>query len=334
MGKKITFWKRHRDNIQKVSEWVEPQIDNEVDPALKHYMAAIGKAIRGVKFLRRGDESYWVYMDNNPYVMGWIGRSLNYLATTTSQEPLYVVVSRCVENWKYGDYSWQHYCKMSTNMDTAVKNARKYLRTMTPHDMAYVHDDDITRAIQTSTNKQRDELGSAYKKVFAVDPWNYLSARDKTDYKDRTVIKAIRYLYTNKEEHPHFTEDVDFVKDCENFFAQEKNYAELLKKQNKVWYIRVYEDALKKQSFEITFIGMAKGGKLPSSDGSPVANMGLSPKHQFTDKDLPEEFMGKISVLTMLEKGGYVDEVGYKLDTTMFYVITQADYHISSNTTR
>jgi len=219
-------------------------------------------------------------------------------------------------------------------MDTAVKNARRYLRPMTPHDMAYVHDDDITRAMKSNTNKQREKLGSAYRKVFGSDVYDYLTKREKTDYKDMTIIKAIRYLYTNKEEHPHFTEDVDFVKDCEDFFTQEKKYKDILNIQNKVYYIRVYKDSLGKQSFEVTFIGMAKGGNLPSSDGSPVANMGLSPKYQFTDKDIPEEFMGKVSVLTMLEKGGYVDEVGYKLDTTMFYVITQADYHIASDTTR
>tara|TARA_R100000742_G_C4272336_1_gene91495 strand:+ start:240 stop:1250 length:1011 start_codon:yes stop_codon:yes gene_type:complete len=336
MGKKISQWKRHKDNIQKVSEWVEPQFvlkeENEVDPALKHYVAAIGKAIRGVKFLRRSADTYWVYMDNNPYVMGWVGRSLNFLATTTSQEPIYAVVSRCIENWKYGDYSWQHYCKMTTIPHTAIKNAKKYLRPMTPQDMAYVHDDDIKQAMEGSTRKQREELGSAYKKVFDIDPWKYLSAKEKADYKDMTVLKAIRYLYANKEEHPLFGEDVDFVKECENFFAQEKKYEDMLNIQNKVWYIRVYEDSLKKQSFEITFIGVAKGGKLPNHNA--VGELGLSPKYQYTDKDIPKEFMGKVSVLTMLEKGGFVDEVGYKLDTTMFYVITEKDYHITSDTTR
>ena len=44
--------------------------------------------------------------------------------------------------------------------------------------------------------------------------------------------------------------------------------------------------------------------------------------------------MGKISVLTMLEEDGYVNEVGYKIDTTMFYVFTERDFHISSDTTR
>ena len=41
---------------------------------------------------------------------------------------------------------------------------------------------------------------------------------------------------------------------------------------------------------------------------------------RYTD-DLPEEIMGKLSVLTMVENDSYVDDVGYRAAEGMFYVV-------------
>ena len=40
---------------------------------------------------------------------------------------------------------------------------------------------------------------------------------------------------------------------------------------------------------------------------------------RYTD-DLPEGIMGKVSVLTMVDSGIYVDDVGYRAGESMFYV--------------
>jgi hypothetical protein len=137
-------------------------------------------------------------------------------------------------------------------------------------------------------------------------------------------------IYTEKREL--LEDDPDFLKTYEDFLAQEQQLSEALKKQHKVYHIRVYEDAFKVRKFDVTFIGNAEGGTLGTSQ--PIEDMSLSPKVVLDDSTLPEDLLGKVSVLTMLDEGGFVDEVGYKIDSTMFYVITERDFHISSDTTR
>lgn len=340
MTKQLSQWIRQKDNYQKVSlikPWVEgdlstkPAVWKTNQKVLLDFVKRLCRELRGCTFTRRNDESYWIHRDDNPYVMGWVGRSLNFLSTVTSDDYLIAITARTISNWKYSDSSWQHYTKMSTNEKTAMKNARTYLRTMTPHDMAYVHDQDIRNALTRTTDSEQRRLGKCYSSLFSSVQEDYTYLSDfKKGKKDNTVLGYVRKIY---HEYKHLIEDdPDFIRLCEEFFAQEKVFAKALKVQHKVYHIHVYENAFKDREFGITFIGNTEGGKLP--DSNAVGNMGLSPKHTFTDKTLPELLMGKISVLTMLDNGGYVDEVGYKIDTTMFYVITERDFHITSDTTR
>ena len=41
---------------------------------------------------------------------------------------------------------------------------------------------------------------------------------------------------------------------------------------------------------------------------------------RYTD-DLPEDIMGKVSMLAMVENDTYVDDVGYRADEGLFYVV-------------
>ena len=40
----------------------------------------------------------------------------------------------------------------------------------------------------------------------------------------------------------------------------------------------------------------------------------------YTESDVPEEIMGKISVLSMVKSGEYVDDVGYRDEAGCFYI--------------
>ena len=133
MTNKISYWKRYKDNYARVSlikPWVEgdlstkPAVWKTNQETLEQFVQQLSKELRGVKFTRRRDDSYWIYRDDNPYVMGWVGRGLNFLSTTTSDDYLFCVCARTINNWKYNDGSWQHYAKMSTKWDKAMKNAK------------------------------------------------------------------------------------------------------------------------------------------------------------------------------------------------------------------
>lgn len=342
MTNKISKWVRQSDNHKKVSDIKEyepsPYLDKEQGQkadashkVLLRFVQQVCRELRGALYTRRDQESYWIHTNDNPYVMGWVGRSVDFLSTTVSDEYLYAVVTRTISNWKYGDYSWQHYAKMSTKEDTALRNVRKFLRPMTPHDMAYVNNQKITDCVRKSMSTQQDKLKRAYDKVFNEETYaNQHIRRVEDDKADKGVVKFIRAMY---EKYPDLLQDdPDYVKELEEFFLQESMYKLAFNKQHKLYHVRVYNDAFDKQVFDVTFIGNIEKGQVPQS--IPIQDQGLSPKYTFNEETLPETLMGKISVLTMLEEDGYVDEVGYKIDTTMFYVFTERDFHISSDTTR
>jgi len=341
MTNKISYWKRYKDNyarVSKLSPYVmgdttsKPESWHGNQKTLEQFVQQLSKELRGVKFTRRRDDSYWIYRDDNPYVMGWVGRGLNFLSTTTSDDYLFCVCARTINNWKYNDGSWQHYAKMSTRWDKAMKNAKTYLRVMSPHDMAYINEDRIVQSLSNVTRQEENKLGNLYKSLFnsVQESYDYIRKFKANRAKEHTVLQFMHKIYTEKREL--LEDDPDFLKTYEDFLAQEQQLGEALKKQHKVYHIRVYEDAFKVRKFDVTFIGNAEGGTLGTSQ--PIEDMSLSPKVVLDDSTLPEDLLGKVSVLTMLDEGGFVDEVGYKIDSTMFYVITERDFHISSDTTR
>ena len=118
MTNKISYWKRYKDNYARVSKMYnhemgdttsKPKEWHDNQKTLEQFVQQLSKELRGVKFTRRRDDSYWIHRDDNPYVMGWVGRGLNFLSTTTSDDYLFCVCARTINNWKYADGSWQHY---------------------------------------------------------------------------------------------------------------------------------------------------------------------------------------------------------------------------------
>ena len=52
-------------------------------------------------------------------------------------------------------------------------------------------------------------------------------------------------------------------------------------------------------------------------DGTLYRDM---PCQRYTDRDLPEEYMGKLSVLSLLEVGQYTPGVGKRVEETCFWL--------------
>ena len=98
-----------------------------------------------VKMHGRDRQSYWLYRDDCPYCLGWVGYG-DYRNGGDGTN-MYVVNARTIENGKYSDYSPQYFMKMSTNIDTAVRNAKKFIRMMSPIELAQTRLKDATEAV-------------------------------------------------------------------------------------------------------------------------------------------------------------------------------------------
>ena len=301
-------------SILKVSD-INKKIDVEQQKVARDYLASnldiqdfmkgIRRAFRGVLFTPdAGDKRrVYVHMPNDPYVMGYIGYG-DFLTTAKAMQNSYVISSRHIMNYKYADYNDQHYMAMSINLDTAVRNAKKYLRPLTTKDMALDQ--------QTESDMRRKSKDT--KSAMEVKRSNALS--DLLAKSNRTLNidynPMLEYMRTLVKVGHEFT-DKELESNLLSYFALEKDVKAFSGNDVDVDYVRVYEK-YGKQVFDV--VPLIREDSYRSALGNLTTY----------DKDkVPEEIMGKVSVLSMVENGHWVDDVGYRVDATMFYVTAQSN---------
>ena len=264
---------------------------------LQTFMNRLQGVFRGVKFVKMRSNKVWVYYPDEPYPMGYIG--YGDFRTEVCGDDQYMVASRKITNDKYGDYQDQFRMKMSGNMDTAIRNAKRFLRNFSPHEMAGAN----AKLLRSKANDQPEMLGSKFRK----------SMRELFDHEvgNRTgafngrMLTELRHLVDSD----HGFVDGEFGHQLKQMFEMGDAWRESFHKTVNVYFVRVFEK-FGKQTFQVTELDDVRDYKPRISDQFLT----------YTD-DLPENIMGKLAVLSMTEDGNYVDDVGMRVDEGMFYVV-------------
>jgi len=267
---------------------------------LQEFMAEIRKSFRGVLFTQDAGNKrrVYVHMPNDPYVMGYIGYG-DFQTTAKAMQSSYVISSRHIMNCKYADYNDQHYMAMSINLSTAVRNAKKYLRPLTTKDMALDQwtESDMRRKSKDTKSAMEVKRNNALSDLLA-------KSNRTLDIDYNPMLEYMRTLVTVGHE---FT-DKELESNLLSYFALEKDVKAFSGNDVDVDYVRVYEK-YGKQVFDV--VPLIREDSYRSTLGNLTTY----------DKDkVPEDVMGKVSVLSMVENGHWVDDVGYRVDATMFYV--------------
>ena len=193
---------------------------------------------------------------------------------------------------------------MSINLSTAVRNAKKYLRPLTTKDMALDEwtEADMRRKSRDTKSKLGGELGARQSDLLArYNRQKNLDHNPMLEYM-RTLV-TVGHEFTNKE----------LESDLLSYFALEKEHNEVKNKEVDVDYVRVYEK-YGKQVVDIVPLIRKEHGR------SDLGNLTTY------DKDkVPEDIVGKVSMLSMVDNGHWVDDVGYRVDATMFYVTAKSN---------
>ena len=265
---------------------------------LQDYMKALRVAFRGIMFTPHPFDvrRVWVHMPKDPFCLGWIGYG-DFQTTVSADKLSYVVYSKNISNWKYGDYNDQYHMAMSVNLNTAVRNAKKYLRPLSTSDMALEKYDEMI----THSNKSKDKASN--------DAYN--ARGDMLRHSETKPNALVEYMRTLVNTGHEFT-DKELEGTLLNYFKLEKESTELKHKVIKTVFVRVHE-RFGKQVFDVATV--VKDGYRNKTE-SVVA---------YSKDDLPEDIMGKISALSMVENGHWVDDVGYRVDATLFYVVLAAN---------
>jgi len=273
--------------------------------AMQEFMQELRKAFRGVLFTPcpQDKRRTYMHMPNDPYVMGYIGYG-DFLTTAKAMQSSYVVSSRHIMNYKYADYNDQYYMAMSINLSTAVRNAKKYLRPLTTKDMAL---DEWTEADMRRKSKNTKSAMDVKRNNTLSDLLAKNNREKKIEYNP-----MLEYMRTLVKVGHEFT-DKELESDLLSYFKLEEDANAISSDGVDVDYVRVYEK-YGKQVFDVVPLIRKEYGR---SDLGNIITY---------DKDkVPEDVMGKVSVLSMVENKHWVDDVGYRVDATMFYVTAQSN---------
>ena len=254
-----------------------------------------------VKMHPRDRNSYWIYRDDCPYCLGWV--AYGDFRDGGDGTNMYIVQARTIVNGKYSEYSNQYFMKMSTNVDVAVRNAKKFLRMMSPQEIAGTRLRDASNAVDGVVDAARTEFTEIRNKVIDVETSLY-SSRTNTG---SALLNELRHLMNSNHEFI----DADFGQNLTTFFTKQDELTALQNRTVPMWFVRVYE-RMGQQMFDVLTIDNAESTyRAQMSDDVS----------RYTADDLPEEIMQKLSVLNILSKDDYVDDVGFSAGEGMFYVV-------------
>ena len=271
---------------------------------LQDFMKCIRKAFRGIMFTPHNEDKrkVYVHMPNEPYVMGWIAYG-DYQTEVRAEQSSYIVSSKYILNMKYAEHNDQYSMAMSINLDTAVRNAKKYFRPVSTRDMALHKEEDMRRKANDTESRASNTRSNALSDLLAKSNRTLnIEYNPMLEYM-RTLVK-VGHEFTDKELESNLL----------NYFKLEQEHEALKSKGVKVSYVRIYEK-YGEQFFDVVPIT-----KDPKVYGSTIETV-VSYKHA----DVPQDVLGKVAVLSMVENNHWVDDVGYRVDAKMFYVTAKSN---------
>lgn len=254
-----------------------------------------------VKMHARDSRSYWIYRDDCPYVLGWV--AYGDYRDGGDGTPMYVVQARTIVNGKYAEYSKQYFMKMSTNFDVAVRNAKKFIRMMSPQELAGTRMRDASNAVDGVVDVAKTEFSEIRNKVIDVESSLYSSRTNEGS----SLLNELRHLMNSNHEFI----DTMFGENLATFFAKQEELVRLRNRTVPMWFVRVY-DRMEQQVFDVIDIDKAE-----SAYGAEISD----DVKRYTADTLPEDIMQKLSVLNILQANDYVDDVGFSAGEGMFYVV-------------
>jgi len=232
-----------------------------------------------------------ILMDGYPFDIGRINYKDNAVKSGNT-DYTYGVYSRKIHNAKYGTHRTQFNMIMSNDMKKAVKNACKYIMPYSTRELAQAFYDNM----QNHVGRIVDKAQRALKDHCHPLGYNYHEIAEEIMY-----LKSQGVKFKNKI----FTDVADGIEDLYTTYQQETT-----------------------RKIGATFVRIYKVGDQPYVSLQEVPdfkNYSWNTKIDIptTDKpvsELPEDMVGSISVLSILENNHYVADVGMKLDGSHFWI--------------
>ena len=231
-------------------------------------------------------------MEGNPFDIGRINFKDNSVGKGT-KESTFGVYSRKIQNAKYGTHRTQFNMIMSTDVNKAVKNVSKYVVPYTAKELAQAFYDPMVRnvnnVLQNVESKARDSVGQLR------HDWN-------------SMLIEIRALKAKGVEFvtPAFNHVAGVVDDVYGVYEAEKA------RKVTATFVRFHKIG------DETFATIQEADDLRGHNYEPKLDAASS--KTLPVSELPEDIVGGVSVLNILNNEQYVANVGMKLDSNHYWI--------------
>jgi hypothetical protein len=258
---------------------------------LYDFRKEVEAAIPGCRTTPRNDKWCWVYMPDDHVAMGAIGYG-NF--TDRGRGPTtYAVMSRTIVNGKYNSGREQHHMATSTSMAVSTKNAKKYLRRHAPTELVKLTSRHARDAVSTMRSNLRAVVGKAEVELFGGNLPNRRQV---------PILPELKHLMISN--HTFLDPTIP---------AKLTEYFGLLD-----------EDQNSQGGHNMNFVAISVAHGRQRFDVVPVDRIDhywpTVGDPQVFYEDMPEDILGRVAVLSMVEDGTYVPGVGFRHTEGMFYV--------------
>ena len=264
---------------------------------LNKFAREIKKALPHCEFSKNG-LGYWVYHPQKTLCMGFIGYGdyrVNREQISDDRPWTYMVCSRTIENNKIAHYNRQHYMLTSQKIDVAVRNAKKHLRDVSPADIANHHSYECNNKWSATAGEHRHKIEEAKRTL------------SNSDANMQMLLGEIMHL----KELGHTWRDPSITRFIDPWIKAHEDKMEALEGRTKgMLFVAVNEDLGGNRLYSTA----------PTSDISDY-NPDFIAGETYTEDTIPEDLSGKLSVLSVCDNDQYVDNVGWRVSETMFYVV-------------
>jgi hypothetical protein len=228
-----------------------------------------------------------VYYPNDTYAMGDIGYD-DYSQNNSGHK--YFVYSRTITNQKFRRDNEGYHMKTSEDMSVLLREIKKSLRPYKVHEIAERHDE-FRRDV-------RDEVHNA--------EMNESRTRDAVISFKSGILKELKALV----ESGHQFINPGFGELCANWISAREEIEKERSRPVPAVFITV-STLRDKQVFDVLKVEDVKQVSRSFQD---------MPCQRYGEADLPEEYVGKLSVLSLLQDGTYSPRVGRRVDERTYWL--------------
>ena len=291
----------------------------KANPKVMEFVAGVKKAFRGCEIVEGyegGTESFraYVYLPDDTFCMGYITihdpAKYKWGDAVDSVDPsdlTYTVWSHTIDNNKYGRGKRERYSSATKDVNKAIKNAKKYLRRITHHELVKITREEYSEVTREEVTKLRRN-SDLHTDTLGIKSYNVENTKKMQLYQELIHLLAMGTEFLDKD----FAGNLMLLRDTVAAHDAGKHA------QNSAvnYCVRVHE-AMGKQVFSTAMLDGTSGN--PNYSMNHQGNM-VGDTVEYTEDTLPEWMSGKLSMLSMCEERDYVEGVGYRYDGNIFYV--------------